>query len=94
MNKHEWLDEKDARIEVLKVENARLRSGFERYETARRMNPRQWADAWELNIRTGKPFDDIVDDLRPFLRPNASVKPPSGSEVGLNSLLGDTGDEA
>ena len=45
----------------------KLRIGFERYETARRMNPSQWADAWELSS-TGKGFDEIVDDLRPFLR--------------------------
>lgn len=46
----------------------KLRIGFERYETARRMSPRQWADAWTLSISTGKGFDEIVDDLRPFLR--------------------------
>ena len=46
----------------------KLRIGFERYEAARRMNPHQWADAWKLNISTGKGFDEIVDDMRPFLR--------------------------
>jgi len=45
------------------------RLGYERYETARRMNPAQWADAWKLNISTGKSFDEIIDDLRPFVRP-------------------------
>lgn len=42
----------------------RLRKGNERYETARKMNPQQWADAWMLNIMTGKPFDEIIDDMR------------------------------
>ena len=47
------------------AEIKRLRLAAERYETARRMNPRQWADAWKLNTTTGKPFDEIIDDLRP-----------------------------
>lgn len=51
------------------AEIERLRVGHERYETARRMNPRAWADAWQLNLTTGKPFDEIIDDLRPFVRP-------------------------
>lgn len=37
-----------------------------RYAIARRMSPQQWADARELNHRTGKPFDEIIDDLAPF----------------------------
>lgn len=32
-------------------------------------------DAFVLNRRTGKPFDEIVDDLKPFLRLNVAVKP-------------------
>lgn len=46
-----------------------LRKGHDRYETSRRLSPAQWADAWKLNISTGKPFDEIIDDLRPFVRP-------------------------
>lgn len=45
-------------------ELAELRLAAERYETARRMNPRQWCDAWKLNLTTGKPFDEIIDNLR------------------------------
>ena len=44
-----------------------LRKAAARYETARRMNPGQWAAAWELNITTGKPFDEIIDHMRPFM---------------------------
>ena len=63
-------------IEALRAELAkpepvdieRLRIGHARYEAARRMNPRQWADAWHLNLTTGKPFDEIIDDLMPFLK--------------------------
>ena len=47
----------------------RLSKGNERYETARRMNPMQWSAAWELNITTGKPFDEIIDNMRPFVYP-------------------------
>ena len=68
------------RIEAAKAKNPkvrktteieRLRLGYERYETARLMNPQMWADAWRLNISTGKAFDAIIDDLRPFIRPGA-----------------------
>lgn len=52
------------------VELQRLRAVADRYETARLLNPRHWKDAWELSISTGKPFDDIIDDVRPFLRPD------------------------
>jgi hypothetical protein len=45
----------------------RLQIGNERYEIARRMNPSQWADAYKLNVTTGKPFDEIIDDIRPFV---------------------------
>ena len=48
-------------------ELAELRLAADRYETARRMNPKQWADAWKLNTTTGKPFDEIIDDLKPFI---------------------------
>lgn len=58
-------------LAALYMEIDRLQAGHDRYELARRMNPQQWRDAWILNIRTGKTFDEIVDDMRPFLRPNA-----------------------
>ena len=54
-----------------KNEREALRTGHQRYETARRMNPRQWAAAWDLNLKTGKPFDEIIDDMRPFMGHNA-----------------------
>ena len=54
------------KIERLRPENARLRDDAARYAIARRMSPQQWADSWELNHRTGKPFDEIIDDLAPF----------------------------
>lgn len=49
----------------------RLRIGHSRYETARRMDPRRWRDAWMLNLSTGKPFDEIIDELAPFMTANA-----------------------
>ena len=55
------------RVSVMEDEIERLRAGHDRYETARRMNPQQWADAWKLNLSTGKPFDEIIDNLRPFM---------------------------
>ena len=43
-----------------------LKIGHDRYETARLMNPRMWSVAWEINVNTGKPFDEIIDNMRPF----------------------------
>jgi hypothetical protein len=61
----------------------RLRIGHYRYEKVRRMTAQQFAAACEVNIRMGKPFDEIIDDLRPYgLTPNAPVEgPPSGAEL-------------
>jgi len=64
------LDDVSADHPLAKKELAALRIAAERYETARRMNPIQWAAAWELNIKTGKPFDEIIDNMRPFMMPN------------------------
>lgn len=55
----------------LERELAEARKDAERYQTARRMNVPQWKDAYLLNIKTGKPFDEIIDDLRPFMAPPA-----------------------
>ena len=63
------------RVSVMEDEIERLRAGHDRYETARRMNPQQWADAWKLNLSTGKPFDEIIDNLRPFMMgPNVQAE--------------------
>jgi hypothetical protein len=32
-----------------------------------------WQSAWQLNTRTGKKFDEIIDDIRPFIVPNAQL---------------------
>ena len=64
---------RDKEIEALRAELAackedaeRYRKGHERYETARLLHPQQWKEAWLLNRNTGKPFDEIIDDLRTF----------------------------
>lgn len=51
------LDAKDKEIEKYK-------QGYERYEKARLMNVKQWQDAFLLNIQTGKPFDQIIDEFK------------------------------
>ena len=53
-------------IESLRARVEQYRKGHERYETARRMSLEQWEDAWKLNISTGKPLDEIIDDLAPY----------------------------
>lgn len=54
----------------------RLRIGYDRYETVRLLSVPQFQDAYVLNRRTGKPFDEIIDDLRPFMRPQAGKATP------------------
>ena len=56
-----------AKIDRLRAENERLAIGHRRYEIARRLNPVQWAAAFELNIKTNKPFDEIIDEMGPFV---------------------------
>jgi hypothetical protein len=70
MGKYLDLDDVASGHPVAVEELASLRLARDRYETARRMNPRQWADAWKLNTTTGKPFDEIIDDMRQFMVPN------------------------
>lgn len=53
---------------ILKAEIEKLSIGNDRYETARLLNPRAWQEAWQLNISTDKKFDEIIDDLKPFVR--------------------------
>jgi hypothetical protein len=53
-------------LAACKEDAERYRKGHERYETARLLHPQQWKEAWLLNRNTGKPFDEIIDDLRTF----------------------------
>lgn len=70
MGMHLDLDDVAGGHQLALEELAGLRLARDRYETARRMNPRQWAAAWELNATTGKPFDEIIDNMRKFMVPN------------------------
>lgn len=40
-----------------------LAAGYRRYEIARTINPQEWKAAWDENIATGVPFDDIIDRI-------------------------------
>lgn len=53
---------------VAERELAELRLAAKRYEIIRKMSPRAYSNAWELNIKTGKPFDEIIDNIETFLR--------------------------
>lgn len=46
---------------------ARQRKGHERYETVRRLTPRQFSDTWRVSITSGKPLDELVDDMMPAM---------------------------
>lgn len=52
----------------------RLRISHDRYEIVRQMNPRQFAAAFEINLNLGKPFDQIIDELKPFMQMGADKK--------------------
>ncbi len=56
-----------AEVYLLRDKVDALRKDAERYRTARCMTPHQWSAAWELNVATGKPFDEIIDNMRPFV---------------------------
>lgn len=56
----------EQRIEQLECELNDLRDKADLYEVVRRMNPKQFSDAWKLNTSWGKPFDEIIRDLKPF----------------------------
>jgi hypothetical protein len=47
---------------LLRLEIQRLRIGVERYETVRRLTPKEFKDIYLSNITTGKPFDQIIDE--------------------------------
>lgn len=53
------IDEQVATIERELITTKQL---AERYEYVRRLNPTSFASLFTQNIRTGKHFDDIVDD--------------------------------
>ena len=53
-------------LERLQKELAEAKIGADRYEVVRKLNPSKFHDVWTININTGKSFDDIIDDLKPF----------------------------
>jgi hypothetical protein len=65
-------------IETVRLKAAdeleRLAIGNDRYETARLLSPMDWQDAWESSVSTGKRFDKIIDELKPFVRPNVKME--------------------
>ena len=50
-----------------------LKIGHDRYETVRLLNPRQFAELYDKNIKTGIPFDALVDQMSNAV---LSGKPP------------------
>ena len=70
----------------LRAENERLSIGNRRYEIARRLDPRQWAAAFELNIKTGKAFDQIIDEIGAFVSPTASRQTAGGTDADERGL--------
>ncbi len=45
-----------------------------RYSLVRKLTPQAFAGLYATNLETGKPFDELLDDLEPFLSPNAVVQ--------------------
>jgi hypothetical protein len=65
-NAHSIMADCYGTLGALMLEVERLRAGHDRYEIVRRMDVDAFRDAYVLNRRTGKPFDEIVADLGPF----------------------------
>ena len=61
---------RDTEIARLETDLEIARIGARRYEVARRMNVPQWKAAFDFNLRGLKPFDRIIDELRPFYFPD------------------------
>ena len=55
-------------VRRLTAERDTLRAAAARYETVCYLGPGAYSDACTLSRRTGKPVDEIIDQLRPFLR--------------------------
>lgn len=70
MGKNLDLDDVVADHPLAKDQLAELRLAARRYETARRMAPAYWASAWEHALKTGRPFDEIIDTMRQVMFPN------------------------
>jgi hypothetical protein len=70
-NPYGWNDEVIRKVQLKAADELeRLGIGNDRYETARLLSPRAWQEAWQLNVSTGKRFDEIIDELKSFVRPN------------------------
>lgn len=53
----------------LKAQLDEYKKKAELYEIVRRMNPIAFKAAFQYNISTGKPFDEIISELKPFYFP-------------------------
>ena len=53
-----------------------------RYSLVRKLTPQAFAELYAANQETGKPFDELLDDLEPFLTPNAEVSMARGKWRG------------
>ena len=62
-----------AALARLQAEAEALRNDAERYRQVRKWSPVTFTNAWQLNIQTGKPFDEIVDHLAPFTAARAAL---------------------
>lgn len=49
-------------IDRVLAEVERTAIGHRRYETVRKLNPRQFREIWDRNLR-GERFDDIIDQI-------------------------------
>lgn len=50
-------------VELPLSEYHKIKDGFDRYEKVRKLNPRQFKEIYEENIKTGVPFDELIDRL-------------------------------
>lgn len=53
----------EAKVSEISETIRRLKRGHDRYEKVRKLNVKQFADLYALNIHGGGAFDDLVDQL-------------------------------
>ena len=62
-----FMTQNKAVLDVLAAEVRRLQVSHKRYETLLRLNVPAFRALLEANLVIGKPFDELVDDLGPFM---------------------------
>lgn len=76
------INREDGALREIKAEAG---SGLRRYEIVRKLNARQFADLYQKSIKTGVPFDQLVDELA--APPINRLQLPPGESAFMTSMF-------